>query len=105
MTPTRAWAILERRFSDRVRVLAHYEPYSEDLVEDVVAKIQEKLQLAKAALERAGNVQVVNARQPLGDIYRAVRRNLTDDESVQWDRINTDIDRLSDQIEKGAPWS
>ncbi|MGW1231400.1 hypothetical protein [Streptomyces californicus] len=91
-----AFDMIESRFSAHVR-LFNFADVSDDDSDDHYWTVRDRLELARVALERAPRVHVTTLPTSLGDVYRAVRKNLTADELGRWNEYREALERLSDK--------
>ena len=96
MNNEKAFKMIEGRFSDQVKLFNQYDVNSQDS-DDQYFMIVERVNLAKVALERAPLVKVTTLPRSLGDVYIAVRRNLTADELIRWNQLNEQLETLHDK--------
>lgn len=92
----KAYAMLESRFSDQVKLFNHYDVTEEDSDAHYWA-VKDRLGLAKTALERAPEVKVTTLARSLGDIYIAVRKNLLTEEREKWEALGETLENLTDK--------
>jgi hypothetical protein len=100
-----ALKMLEGRFSHHIKRFNHLPNVSDDDSDAQYDLTRESVKLARIALERAPKVQPTGNRvalllsTDLGNVYRAVRRNLLPAELARWEEIITELDALSDKYE------
>lgn len=98
MKNTKAYAIIERRFSQQVQNF-NYLPVSDADADTQFWTVKSRLSLASLALDRAPEMTVTTAARSLGDVYRAIRQHLTAEELEQWEALNATLERLADKYE------
>jgi hypothetical protein len=98
MLNQKAFKMIEGRFSDHVKLFNHADVTEADS-DAHYWTVKERVDLARAALERAPELPVTTLARSLGDIYRAVRKNLTPDELKRWEETNEVLEELCDKYE------
>lgn len=98
MRNTKAYALIERRFSQQMQNF-NYLPVTDADSDTHFWAVKDRLSLASLALDRAPELTVTTAARSLGDVYRAIRTHLTADELEQWESLNTELERLADKYE------
>jgi hypothetical protein len=98
MLNQKAFNMIEGRFSDQVKRFNHFPVTGEDS-DTQYWTVKERVDLARAALERAPEFPVTTLARSLGDIYQAVRKNLTADELKRWEETNEALEELLDKYE------
>jgi hypothetical protein len=93
-----AFRMIEGRLSSHVQLFNSYKVNEEDS-DTQYFLTREKLALAKAALENAPTFKVTTLARSLGDVYLAVKRNLSDADMRRWIEINELLEALSDKYE------
>ncbi|WP_435270953.1 hypothetical protein [Streptomyces sp. 1222.5] len=96
MPNPKAFKLLEERFSMMVKTFNHANVSDTDS-DDHYWTVRDRLDLGRVALERAPEFQVSTLARSLGDIYRAVRKNLTPDELKRWEESNEALEELHDK--------
>ncbi|MEV5677433.1 hypothetical protein [Streptomyces sp. NPDC052179] len=91
-----AFDMIEGRFSAHVK-LFNSADVSLDDSDAHYWTVKDRLELARVALERAPEIQVTTLPRSLGDVYRAVRTNLTPEELASWDESNEALHELSEK--------
>jgi hypothetical protein len=91
-----AFRMIESRLSAHVQRFNGYDVSAEDS-DTQYFLTTEKLALAKAALESAPAFKVTTLARSLGDVYMAVKRNLSDADMRRWIEINEQLEELSDK--------
>jgi len=92
----RAFKMIEDRFSDHIRSFNHHDVTGEDSDAHFWA-VRDRLKLAEVALERSPLIKTSTLARSFGDIYSAIKRNLSDAERAEWDRLNDVIGDLTDK--------
>lgn len=93
---TKAYAMMEGRISERVKRFNHY-PVSGDDSDDHYFMSKDRARLARLALDRAPEMKVTTLARSLGDVYLAVRKNLTPEELEQWKSLDLKLEALEDK--------
>jgi hypothetical protein len=93
-----AFRMIESRLSAHVQRFNSYDVSADDS-DTQYFLTTEKLALAKAALESAPTFKVTTLARSLGDVYLAVKRNLSDADMRRWIEINEMLEALSDKYE------
>ncbi|MFB6654861.1 hypothetical protein ACFCZ4_06760 [Streptomyces microflavus] len=91
-----AFDMIESRFSAHVK-LFNFADVSLDDSDAHYWTVKDRLELARVALERAPEVRVTTLPRSLGDVYQAVRTNLTPEELTRWNEGNEAIEVLCDK--------
>ncbi|MGV9693407.1 hypothetical protein ACWDUX_30365 [Streptomyces sp. NPDC003444] len=92
----KAFALLEERFSSLIKVFNSANVSGADS-DDHYWAVRDRLDIAREALERAPEFPVSTLACSLGDIYLAVRKNLTEDELKRWNETNGALEELHDK--------
>jgi hypothetical protein len=95
MDNQKAFDMIEGRFSDHVKRF-HSVEVSESDSDTYYWSVKERLELARTALDRAPKLTVTTLPRSLGDVYRAVRNNLTKEELSRYNDLNEQLEALSD---------
>jgi hypothetical protein len=98
MQNQKAFNLIEGRFSDHVKLFNHANVTDADS-DDHYWTVKDRLELARVALERAPELRVTTLARSLGDIYQAVRKNLTPDELKRWEESDEALEELLDKYE------
>jgi hypothetical protein len=96
MSNQKAFAMIEGRFSDHVKRFNHADVSGADS-DDHYWTVKDRLELARVALERAPELRVTTLARSLGDVYQAVRKNLTPDELKRWEESDEALEDLLDK--------
>jgi hypothetical protein len=96
MLNQKAFNMIEGRFSDQVKLFNHFDVTEADS-DTQYWTVKERADLARVALERAPQLKVTTLARSLGDIYQAVRKNLTPEELNRWEESNEVLEELSDK--------
>lgn len=96
MSNAKAYAMIEKRLSDQVKLFNHL-PVSVDDSDDHYWIVKARLELAKAALSRAPEIKVTTLARSLGDVYTAVRRNLKPAELKRYEELAEKLEALNDK--------
>ncbi|MYX26085.1 hypothetical protein GTY75_05275 [Streptomyces sp. SID8381] len=96
MINAKAFKMIEGRFSDHVKLFNHYDVNEADS-DTHYWLVKGRVELARVALERAPELKVTTLARSLGDVYRAVRTNLTPAELKRWDASAEAIADLNDK--------
>lgn len=99
MHNAKAFAMIEGRFSAHVKSFNAYDVSGKDS-EAHYWLVRERLDLARAALERAPELKVTTLARSLGDVYRTVRQNLTPEELNAWIVKNEQLEALTGKYER-----
>jgi hypothetical protein len=98
MLNQKAFTMIEGRFSDQVKRFNHF-PVTDEDSDTQYWTVKERVDLARVALERAPELPVSTLARSLGDIYQAVRKNLTAEELKRWEETNEALEELLDKYE------
>lgn len=96
MANDKAFELIERRFSDQIKLFNHYDVSTTDS-DDHFWFVKDRIELARVALDRAPEMRVTTLARSLGDIYREVRKNLTPDELKKWEELGGKLEALNDK--------
>lgn len=96
MRNQKAFDLIEGRYSAHVKLFNHYDVSHADS-DDHYWTVKERVDLARAALERAPYLPVTTLARSLGDVSQAVRKNLTPDELKRWEETNDVLEELCDK--------
>ncbi|MVO87452.1 hypothetical protein GPA10_22475 [Streptomyces sp. p1417] len=91
-----AFKLLEERFSMMVRTFNCVDVSFADS-DDHYFTVKDRLDLGRIALERAPEFRVTDLPRSLGDIYRAIRLNLTPEEMKRWNETREALQVLHDK--------
>jgi hypothetical protein len=96
MNNEKAFRMIKGRFSDQIKLFNQYDVNSKDSDAQYLL-VMERIELARVALERAPQFKVTILPRSLGDIYIAIKRNLTVEERVRWNGLNDELEALHDK--------
>ncbi|MFG3176557.1 hypothetical protein ACGFZC_16035 [[Kitasatospora] papulosa] len=96
MLNQKAFQMIEGRFSDHVKMFNSADVSGDDS-DTHYWIVKDKLELARVALERAPQLRVTTLPRSLGDVYQAVRKNLTAEELARWDEKDDALHDLCDK--------
>lgn len=92
----KAYAMLESRFSDQIKLFNSCDVNSEDSDTHYWA-VKDRLKIAQDILSRIPEFKVTTLARSLGDIYIAIRRNSTPEEKEQWESLGEILETLHDK--------